>query len=54
MKKKGKCEKMAEIMKSCFTGEGNMADCRSMMRKMMECNQGEKAEKKEKNAQEAE
>jgi hypothetical protein len=45
---------MAEIMKSCFTGEGNMADCRSMMRKMMECNQGEKAEKKEKNAQEAE
>jgi hypothetical protein len=32
----GKFEKMAEMMRSCWTGEGGMADCCSMMKKMME------------------
>ncbi len=32
----GKFEKMAEMMRSCCTGEGGMADCCSMMKKMME------------------
>jgi hypothetical protein len=54
MEKNGKCEKMAEMMKRCFTGEGGMADCRSMMKKMMECCQREEAEKKEKDTQETE
>ncbi len=55
MDKKGKCEKMAERMKSCFTGEkGDMADCCSMMRKMMECCEGEEAKKKEKGTRETE
>ncbi len=31
----GKCEKMAELMRSCCPKEGGMADCCSMMRKMM-------------------
>jgi hypothetical protein len=31
----GKCEKMAEIMRSCCSKEGGMADCCSMVRKMM-------------------
>ncbi len=31
-----KFEKMAEMMRSCCTGEGGMMDCCSMMRKMME------------------
>jgi hypothetical protein len=35
MDKKEKCEKMAEMMKSCLTGEGDMADCCSMMKKMV-------------------
>jgi hypothetical protein len=54
MDKKGKCEKMAEMMKSCFMGEGDMADCRSMMRKMMECCEGEETKKKEKGTRETE
>jgi len=31
----GKFEKMAEMMRSCCPREGGMADCCSMMRKMM-------------------
>jgi hypothetical protein len=54
MDKKGKCEKMAEMMKSLFTVEGERADCRSMMRKMMECCEGEEAKKKEKDTRETE
>jgi len=42
-----KFEKMAEMMKSCCTVEGSMADCCSMMRKMMA--EGEEKEKGEKN-----
>jgi len=42
-----KFEKMAEMMKSCCTGEGGMADCCSMMRKMMK--EGEGKEKGEEN-----
>ena len=48
MDKTGKCEKMAEMMKSCFTGEGERADCCSMMRKMMEFCEGEEETKKKK------
>jgi hypothetical protein len=48
MDKTKKFEKMAEMMKSCCTGEGDMADCWSMMRKMMECCEGEETEKKKK------
>jgi uncharacterized protein YjaZ len=35
MDKKGKFEKMAEMMKSCFKGEGDRADCCFMKKKMM-------------------
>ena len=41
MDKKRKFEKMAEMMKSCFTGEGGMADCCSMMKRMMELGERE-------------
>ena len=46
MDKKEKFEKMAEMMISCFTGEGDMADCCSMMRRMMELGEGEGTTKK--------
>jgi hypothetical protein len=39
---------MAEMMRSCCTGEGDMADCCSMMRKMMELGEGEETKKKKK------
>jgi hypothetical protein len=52
MDKKQKLEKMAERMKSCCTGEWDMADCRSMMRKMMEFCQGEETKDKKKDAEE--
>jgi len=48
MDKKGKFEKMVDMMKSCCTGEGDMADCCSMMRKMMEFCEGEEETKKKK------
>ncbi len=46
MDKKGKFEKMAEMMRNCCKGKGDMADCFSMMKKMM--GQDERGEKKEK------
>jgi hypothetical protein len=46
MDKKGKFEKMAEIMRSCCKEKGSMADCCSMMKKMM--GQKKRGEKKEK------
>ena len=53
MDKQGKFEKMAEMMKSFWTGEGRMADCCSMMmKKMMQCCEGEKPEKKKKTGEE--
>ena len=54
MDKKEKCEKMAKMMKSCFTGEGERADCCSMMRKIMECCEGEEAKRKGKDTRETE
>jgi hypothetical protein len=36
-----KCEKMAEMIKTYCAGEGRMADCCSMMKKMMGCGKGE-------------
>ena len=41
-------KKMAEMMRSCCPGEGKMADCCSMMRKMMQCGEGEEPMKKNK------
>lgn len=41
-----KFEKMAEMMRNCCKGEGGMADCCSMMKKMM--GQEKRGEKKEK------
>ncbi len=38
-----KFEKMAEMMKSCCTGEGGIMGCCSMMRKMPEKETGEKS-----------
>jgi hypothetical protein len=38
----GKSEKMAEMMRSCCTGEGGMADCCSRMRKMTEAKKDER------------
>ena len=43
-----KFEKMAEMMRSCCTGEGGMMDCCSMMRKMMEQGAGKEAGEKNK------
>ena len=48
MDKKRKFEKMAEMMRRCCKGEGDMADCYSMMKKMMRCAEGEETEKKKK------
>jgi|MudIll2142460700_1097286.scaffolds.fasta_scaffold481708_2 hypothetical protein len=45
---KEKFEKMMEMMKDCCHGKGDMADCCSMMRKMMRCGEGEEAGKKKK------
>ncbi|MGZ6202925.1 MAG: hypothetical protein ACXWM6_15560 [Thermodesulfobacteriota bacterium] len=45
-----KFEKMAEMMKNCCPGEGDMTDCCSMMKKMMmQCHEG-----KEETSQDAE
>jgi hypothetical protein len=50
-----KFKKMAEMMKSCCTGEGGMADCCSMMRKMMgQEGKGEKKQETEKPSKERE
>ena len=46
MDKKGKFEKMAEMMRNCCKDEGELADCCSMMRKMME--QMKRGDKKDK------
>ena len=54
MDKKGKFEKMAEMMKNCCTGEGNMADCCSMMKKMMQCDKEGGSEEKKKGTGETE
>jgi len=51
MDKKEKFEKMAERMKSWCIGEGDMVDCCSMMRKMMEFCQGEETKEKKKDTE---
>jgi hypothetical protein len=43
-----KFEKMAEMMRNCCPGKGDMADCCSMMRRMMACPEGEEETKKKK------
>jgi hypothetical protein len=48
MDKKGKFEKMAEMMRNCCKGEGDMADCCSMMKKMMQHCEEEESKKKKK------
>ncbi len=47
-KESTKFEKMAEMMRNCCPGEGDMTDCCSMMKKMMmQCFAGkEETEKK--------
>jgi len=52
MDKKGRFEKMAEMMKSCCTGEEDMADCCSMMKKMMRYGEGEETTKEKKDTRE--
>jgi hypothetical protein len=47
-KKSKKFEKMAEMMRNCCPGEGDMADCCSMMKKMMQCSEGKEEPEKEK------
>jgi hypothetical protein len=54
MDKKGEFKKMADMMKSCCTGEGDRADCCSMMRKMREFCEGEETKKKKKDTGETE
>jgi hypothetical protein len=39
-KKSKKFEKMAEMMRNCCPREGDMADCCSMMKKMMQYCEG--------------
>jgi hypothetical protein len=48
MDKNGKFENVAEMLRSCCPGEGSMADCCSMMRKMMGIGEGEETAKKQK------
>jgi len=43
---KEKLEKMFEMMKGCCTDEKGMANCCSMMKKMMQFGGGKEAEKK--------
>jgi len=38
-----KCKKMAEMMRRYCAGEGRMADCCAMMKKMKGCGTGEDA-----------
>jgi len=52
MYKKERFEKMAERMKSWCTGEGDVSDCCSMMRKMMEFCQKEETKGKKKDTEE--
>ena len=47
-----KCEKMAELIKTYCTGEGRMADCCSMMKKMMACSEGERKTREKDETQE--
>ena len=48
MEKNGKFEKMAEMMRNCCKDEGELADCCSMMKKMMgQKKRGEKKDKEE-------
>ena len=47
-----KCEKMAEMIKTYCAGEGRMADCCSMMKKMMGCGEGEQTTRKKEETEE--
>jgi flagellar biosynthesis regulator FlbT len=51
---KEKFEKMVEMMKGCCKDEESMANCCSMMKKMMQCGEGQEAGKKEKDTGETE
>jgi hypothetical protein len=53
MEKMEKFGKVFEMMKNCCPEEGEMADCCSMMKKMMQCGekQGNLKEKKEENGE---
>jgi len=51
---KEKFEKMIEMMKGCCTDEGGMANCCSMMRKMMRYGERKETEKKKKDTKEKE
>lgn len=42
----GNCEKMAKMMRRFCAGESGMADCCSMMKKMMGSGEGKQATKK--------
>jgi len=43
-----KFEKMAEMMKNCCPGEGDMTNCCSMMKKMMQSHEGKEGTEKKK------
>ena len=45
----GRLEKMAEMMRHCCGVKGDMADCCSMMKKMMQFGEGEGPTKKKDN-----
>lgn len=47
-----KCEKMAEMIRTCCEGEGPMADCCSMMKKMMGWGEGEQTTRKREQTEE--
>jgi hypothetical protein len=46
------CEKMAEMIRTCCAGEDRMADCCSMMERMMGYGKGEPTTRKEKQTEE--
>jgi len=51
---KEKFEKMAEMMKGCCTDEEGLANCCSMMRKMMRYGESKKTEEKKKDSEKTE
>jgi hypothetical protein len=51
---KEKFEKMVEMMKGCCTDEEGMANCCSMMKKMMRYDVRKETEKKKKDTEETE
>ena len=51
---KERFERMAKMMEGCCKDEESMANCCTMMRKMMRCGQGKETQEKKKDTRETE